>query len=629
MNIRKIAELAGVSVSTVSKIMNNKDENISAATRERVLKVVKEYHYQPYSSAIAKDSKRWILGVLLRSPASMDLTLSGILEQAQADGYTLMIRESAGDPDLEHRNLSVLIGEHPDGLLWEPVSDQSFKLHEPLLESTPSLVYNLNTPGASNIDFGNLAYQATKQLIDLGHRDIGCLLCDGARLPAFLAGYRQCLFDNQILFRDDLVFNGLTDSMIQKISTHTVSGIVCSHPLQAAALYDAVSALHYDLPYDLSLITLKEDSRSQEPFPQISGYIVPHYDYGKYLCSRLIASIEKSPNTSDEFSCSLSLSNTNSISIPYNCNTKKIAVVGSINIDNYLTVEKLPYSGKTVSSSISSIHVGGKAINQAVGISKLGHRGCVIGCVGNDIDSDGVFTTLNQYHIDPIGVKRCTGERTGQAYIFVQQDGNSMISIMSGANNAVTPQFLTSAERLFENTGYCLIQTEIPMPAIIQAAILAQKHKVHTILKPAACGVLPEELLQNIDILVPNYNELNEICPGEQDLEVKAASLISQGVKAVIVTLGDQGAYLRTSNHSEYIPSVPFDPVDTSGACDAFISCLASYLLYGASLSAAARIASYAAGFSITREGVVPALVDKNSLESYIRQREPQLLSYT
>ena len=72
MNISKLAQLAGVSVSTVSKIMNNKDESISAATRERVLKIAKEYHYQPYAAALSKDSKTWTLGVLLRSSASMN-----------------------------------------------------------------------------------------------------------------------------------------------------------------------------------------------------------------------------------------------------------------------------------------------------------------------------------------------------------------------------------------------------------------------------------------------------------------------------------------------------------------------------------------------------------------------------
>ena len=72
MNIKEIAKLAGVSVSTVSKIVNQKDESISKETRERVLKIVKEYNYTPYASAIVTTKKTWVLGILLRSsvPAS-------------------------------------------------------------------------------------------------------------------------------------------------------------------------------------------------------------------------------------------------------------------------------------------------------------------------------------------------------------------------------------------------------------------------------------------------------------------------------------------------------------------------------------------------------------------------------
>ena len=87
MNIKEIAQLAGVSTSTVSKIVNQKDESISQETRERVLKIVKEYNYTPYSSA-ASHQKTWVIGILLRSSISFDKTLDGIIQTAQKNGYT-------------------------------------------------------------------------------------------------------------------------------------------------------------------------------------------------------------------------------------------------------------------------------------------------------------------------------------------------------------------------------------------------------------------------------------------------------------------------------------------------------------------------------------------------------------
>ena len=92
------------------------------------------------------------------------------------------------------------------------------------------------------------------------------------------------------------------------------------------------------------------------------------------------------------------------------------------------------------------------------------------------------------------------------------------------------------------------------------------------------------------------------------------------------MTLGDRGCYVRDKSREEYYPAQEFDPIDSSGACDAFISSLVSYLLYGYSMDEAIRISHYAAGFSVTRQGVVPSLIDRSSLESYIRRKEPELL---
>ena len=76
----------------------------------------------------------------------------------------------------------------------------------------------------------------------------------------------------------------------------------------------------------------------------------------------------------------------------------------------------------------------------------------------------------------------------------------------------------------------------------------------------------------------------------------------------------------------EYFPAADFSAVDNTGAGDAFICALAVYLQKGYSLRNAVQIAVYAAGFSVTREGVTPSLIDKNTLEAYIRQKRPELL---
>ena len=300
--------------------------------------------------------------------------------------------------------------------------------------------------------------------------------------------------------------------------------------------------------------------------------------------------------------------------------------LGSINIDNYMNFKELPHTGKTVTSPTSVTHPGGKCINEAVGMARLGYNVCAIGCVGDDADADMLYEYVKEYLTDISGIKRRKGQKTGQAYIFVQEDGNSMISIMSGANNALTAHDISANEHLFVNSSFCMMQTEVPMDALIKAGELAKKHGVTTVLKPSACSVLPPKLLELTDIIVPNLDELNEICPSSESMEEKADYLIARGIQTVIVTLGADGCYIRSKNLTCSLPAINVVSVDSSGAGDAFICALVAYLLYGYDLLSAAKIANCAAGLSTTRQGTTTALVDRATLETYIQRITPELL---
>ncbi len=627
MNIRELADLAGVSASTVSKIMNNKDSSISPSTRERVLQIAKQYNYQSYSSLIEKGTTTLTLGVVFRSASTMNMTLNGILEAAQDAGYTILLRESGGNMEKEAQNISVLCSHHVDGIIWEFAGADSAEQMQVLdRHEIPAVIFQSEHEDAINIDCEELGYRAAQTLVNAGHTGIACICAPDPGRETFAEGYRRSLFENHIPLEEGLVFNEINSSLMHKIASHTISGVICASYETAVRLYDAVGKLRYEFPYDVSLVSLRDDSREKDVNRRISTFTIPHYAYGKNLCGRLIGMIEKGEDSGPAFHEKILLDNEDSVGIPYNHHSKKITVVGSINIDNYLKMNKLPRTGMTVNSSLSASYVGGKGINEAIGAAKLGQRVSVIGRVGNDVDSDMVYRALNIFGIDSVGVKRCAGYRTGQAYIFVQQDGDSMISIMSGANEALSPQDVREAERIFENSAFCLIQTEIPMETVAESCRIARKYGAQTILKPVACGVLPGELLKNVDMIVPNGEEIHAICPFSDDMERQAQYLLDAGVGTVIVTLGAEGCFVKTRQEAEYFPAVPFDVIDASGAADAFVSALASYLLMGRSLREAVRIASYAAGFNIAREGVTPSLVDKNTLESYIMQREPELL---
>lgn len=626
MTIKEIAELAGVSISTVSKIMNHKDSSISAETRERVLKLVKEYNYAPYSNTMNGNIKTFILGVLLRSSVS-NLTLNGIIEAARTLGYTVLVADSAGSLDQESKGITTLCRHSVDGVLWEPVCADSLRYADGFRTlNIPWLCFNSwQVKNACNIDFEQMAYLATAQLLASRHTEIGCLLSDGTRSDSFLTGYRRCLFDAGITFQENMVFHDISEVLLNKITNHSITAIVNSHFSNALRLYGSLSGLHYHIPLDVSLLSLRDDARESTVFPQISTFTIPHFLFGKHLCNRLIKLIEHPKEASDPFIMEPVLNNQTTISIPFDQQTKKLTVVGSINVDNYLKMDDLPTTGKATITSTSSIYPGGKAINQAIGASKLGAQVAVIGNVGNDVDSDRIFTSLQEHSIDSGGVRRCSDVLTGKAYIFVQQDGDSMISILSGANGYLSPEDIQRNERLFENSSYCLVQTEVPQETVVAACQMAHKYGTKTILKPAACTALQDQLLAHVDILVPNFDEITVLCP-TGTLREKADFFLASGVDTVIITLGQEGCYVKNREWEETFPAAHFLSVDNTGAGDGFICALAVYLQNGYELKSALRIATYAAGFSTTREGVVPALIDKNTLESYIRRVEPELL---
>ena len=627
MTIKEIANLAGVSASTVSKIMNNKDDSISAETREHVLKIAKEYNYTPYASILQPNTKSLVLGVIFHNACDFNMTLNGILEIASAMGYSVLIRESGGDLTSELKNITALIKLHVDGVIWEPVDPQSFEYGSYFQSAQiPYTIINSSIENSVNVDYEKMGYLATEELILKNHVDIACLLGRGTRTEAFFNGYKHALFKHHLPFNPYFIFKDFDGMQINKIATHAFSGIVVSHYAQALKLYEAVHTLHYEIPYDLSVVSLKDDTRVNTDYPPISSFTIPHFEFGKRLAASFIKKIEKTENSSPDLNINTGLNHRYSIDIPYSLRAKKVISLGSINIDNYLNFESLPRTGKTVTSSNSSVFPGGKSINQAAGVARLGHNAAVIGRVGNDADADIIYASAKNFQIDTLGITRTHGCKTGQAYIFVQKNGDSMISIMSGANNLVDAKDVLSNERLFVNASYCLMQTEIPLPAIEKACEIAHKYNVKTVLKPSAVSELPEHLLRMIDMIVPNLDELNEICPKGGNLEEKAEFLLNCGIGTVIVTLGANGSYVRTDIHNCYLPAADFTSVDNTGAGDAFISALVAYLLHGYDLIPSVKIATYAAGVSITRQGIAPSLTDRNTLEALIRQKEPDLL---
>lgn len=302
-----------------------------------------------------------------------------------------------------------------------------------------------------------------------------------------------------------------------------------------------------------------------------------------------------------------------------------------MNLDRYFAVPQLPREGISVITNRSAMYAGGKGTNQAVGAARLGSRVSLIGKTGSDRFADKLLNTLTSEGVDTSGVIRDYQQHTGEAFIFVNHEGSSMITVLSGANDALTGEEIATQQKLFEQADYCLIQTEIPRDAVFTACTLAHQHGCRVVMKPASISSLDEQLLSLVDILVPNERELRAICStlvtaeGEPRSQEKAcaASLLAQGVHDVVVTQGIHGStWYRLGElsalRSTHYPSADYPTVDDTGAGDAFIAALAHCLNEGFDMDCALKRATIAAGYSTTHQGAAQSTIDSFTLEAQV-----------
>ena len=582
MNIRDIAKLAGVSVSTVSKIVNKKDASISKETRERVLKIVHEYNYTPYSSTINSTTTTGSIGILINSDKYTDNALNGMIEYAQQTGYSPIILNSLGDHKQELRNITSLCTKQVDGIIWDPINESSLKnlKHIETLNIPHVLLGKWKDEASYWVPYEEISYFLTEQLIEKKHKRIACIVREDKSKEHFINGYKKALFKYNLKFNDSMIINTLDFSINDFIIEKQISGFVSADFYKSIELYNLTMQSGLKAPNDYSLLSIRNDTDIEFTNYQnsLSTVTINKTDFGAHICQALINLITKAeePKTFNE---KMVLANTKSIGIPAENERSKVLVVGSINMDTYLYSSKLPHNGATNFLSNLSKRPGGKGLNQAIGTAKLGHQVRLIGCIGTDSDSNTMFQELKKNSVDTEGITRSNETETGQAYISVESSGDSMISILPGANAELSPTFIKNKHELFSNVKYCLVQTEIPIDAVEMTCTLATENAVKTILKPSASKKIPDSLLAKVDYLIPNEEELTSLCPDYKTIEEKVDFLISKGVGNVIVTLGKNGCFLKNSKQGKYFPATNFSAVDSTGASDAFISALSAYLL--------------------------------------------------
>ncbi|MDR1621077.1 MAG: ribokinase [Synergistaceae bacterium] len=299
---------------------------------------------------------------------------------------------------------------------------------------------------------------------------------------------------------------------------------------------------------------------------------------------------------------------------------KNILVVGSLNMDLVLQMEKIPSVGETVLGDGLRYSLGGKGANQAFAAGNLGGNVEMLGCVGEDSFGAKLVRNLASVGVDVGHIGRSASPGTGTAVICVEKSGDNSIVVVPGANKTCDEEYLRSNDAAFQKCDYILLQMEIPRDAVEYAVNRGKELSKTIILNPApAPAALPQDILSKVDYIIPNETELSRLSgcrsDSENEMEAAARKLIAAGAHAVIVTLGHKGSVLVQKDTLERFPPIQVEAVDTTAAGDCFCAAFAVALADGKTPAQAISFANVAAGLAVTRPGAQDSIPTQAEVE--------------
>lgn len=302
----------------------------------------------------------------------------------------------------------------------------------------------------------------------------------------------------------------------------------------------------------------------------------------------------------------------------------KVVVIGSSNTDMVIRMAHIPSSGETVMGEQFKTVQGGKGANQAVAAARLGAEVVFVARLGCDTFGQ---ESMNAYRAEGINtdfIVRDDANPSGVALIMVDQEGENIIGVASGANACLSPQDVESAESVIKIADCVLLQLEIPLETVEAAVHVACKYGVRIILNPAPAKPLPIQLLNKVDTLTPNETEavfLAGVLSSSNIIDVASNLRTKSGVKNLLITMGANGTLISNMDNMR-IPAFPVKVIDTTGAGDAFNGGLAVALARGDELPGAVRFANAVAALSTMKFGAQSSLPTADEINDFLKSNK-------
>lgn len=305
ITMKEIAERAGVSSATVSKIINGNDKHISASTRNRVMQIIKENNYIP--NAVAKGlkvKKTNMIGFILpdiSNPFFPEIA-RGIEDMAEAYGFAVTFCNTDNDPKRELTSFNLLKSKMVDGIIFtRTLRDSNFDDY--LEDNLPIVVVDrkIDTKGRNIgkivVDTRAALHDITKLLIDKGCRQLAFIGAANDFEDARYRGYLDALSENGIeaadvlSYRDDYNVETGREGVKKIFASSKPDSLVCGNDLIAVGAIDALRGMGLRVPEDVRVTGFDDIYFSRYLSPPLTTVKQPAYEMGSAAAQMLIKNI--------------------------------------------------------------------------------------------------------------------------------------------------------------------------------------------------------------------------------------------------------------------------------------------------------------------------------------------------
>lgn len=311
--INDVAKLAGVSISTVSVVVNNKDKFISPELKKKVEDAITALNYRP--NLVARSLK-------MRETKSIGLIVTNITSPvipplvrtvqkiAQQEGFDTFIASTEENADLQNDAIHSMLSKRVDGLILCPTRSDDSDTIQNAIASIPVVAVERPLQKTNNVYTNNkeTSYKIASHLIEHGYKRIGLITMQpfGSNTSERIAGYQQALIENQLFYpslirETDYVGLSAYDAALDLIKTEKVDAIMNASQSTTMGAYKAIRDLGLRIPQDVALFGYDDLPWMEVVQPAISTTHQPIEEIAAKSCEILFSALKNNEKTVRSF----------------------------------------------------------------------------------------------------------------------------------------------------------------------------------------------------------------------------------------------------------------------------------------------------------------------------------------